>query len=79
MSLYSVYCCHQFEYLVMCIRDRRKTILSLSTVCIAGVVYSGQVQYHFVSLFSVYCCLQYISRCRTGYVYSGQVQYHSVF
>ena len=35
--------------------------LRLSTVCVAGFVYSGQMQYHSVFLYSVYCFLQYIT------------------
>ena len=66
--------------LVMCIRNRRHTILCLSAMCIAGFVYSWQVKYHSVSLYSVQCILlpPIWSRCRTGYVFSGQAQYHYV-
>ena len=74
-SQYSVYCwfcvfgtgaitfcvlVQQCVFLVLCIRDRRNNILCLSTVCIAGFVHSGQVQY-LSSLCTVYCCLQYIT------------------
>ena len=78
--------------LVMCIRGRCNTIFCLSTVCIAGFVYSWQVQYRSVSLYIVYIyhdaglvmCIR--DRCNTilclttvciaGFVYSGQVQYN---
>ena len=51
----------------MCIRDRCNTILCFSTVCIAGVVYSRQAQYHSV-LVQVQSALQVLcirDRCNT--------------
>ena len=88
--------------LVMCIRDRCDTILCLRPVCIGvanisrcrtGYEYSGQVQYHSVSKYSVYCwfCVfvtdaipfYVVVQCIllppiSGYVYSGQAQHYSV-